>query len=156
MARPALDPAEMVDFDLDDDARRILRRGLNEWGGPARCTEEMAAAMGFASVVDLFSEGDRIGDAIRDHRPLARYDWARALLATEIVFASDYLGAGVDWSIVTGFSDVDTVDALRRIQRVLNRSQLPLIGTAPTNTPRALSDARRASHPSDERGSTGH
>lgn len=111
--------------------------------------------MGFASVVDLFSEGKRIGDAIRDHRPLARRDWARALLATEIVFASSYMGAGLDWSIVTGFSDVDTVEALRRIQRVLSRSQLPLVGTAPTNTPLALFNARRAGQPSDERGSPG-
>src|SRR5687768_509166 len=49
--------------------------------------------------------------------------------------ARDPADAGVDWSTVTGFSDVDTLDAMRRIQRVLSRSQLPLIGTAPTNTP---------------------
>jgi hypothetical protein len=49
MPRRDVDPEEVVDFDLDDDARRILHRGLVEWRGPARCTEEMAAAVRYAA-----------------------------------------------------------------------------------------------------------
>lgn len=38
---------------------------------------------------------------------------------TEVVFASDVVGAGVEWEIVTRFSDEGTIQALRRIQRKL-------------------------------------
>jgi hypothetical protein len=81
----------------------------------------MAIAMGFASVDDLLVQGRRLGAAIQDGEPLTPTDWRRALLATEDVFASDVVGSGLDWSITTGFSDVETIGLLRSTQRKMPR-----------------------------------
>jgi hypothetical protein len=105
--------------DLTDDERSVLDRGLVEWGGPADCTEAMAIAMGFESVANLWEEADRITDDLAAKRPMTRKDWTRALLATEIVFASDVLGSGVEWPITTGLDDAETLATLRVLQRKL-------------------------------------
>lgn len=39
------------------------------------------------------------------------------LLATEIVFASDVIGAGLDWIHTTGLSDGESIALLRSVQR---------------------------------------
>jgi hypothetical protein len=41
----------------------------------------------------------RLKPLVLGGQPLSRRDWRRALIATEIVFASDVFGAGWDWSI---------------------------------------------------------
>ena len=46
---------EFTVSDLTDEERHVLARGLAEWGGPARCTDALAAAMDFAS--DVFGSG---------------------------------------------------------------------------------------------------
>ncbi|MCP2048974.1 UNVERIFIED_ORG: hypothetical protein J3D58_003046 [Paenarthrobacter nicotinovorans] len=86
-----------VQFDLDENEREVLRRALMEWAGPAAPTEAMAVAMGFRDVADLFAEGERIAAFIQAGRSLTKGDWRRALLATEIVFASNTVGAGLVW-----------------------------------------------------------
>lgn len=43
------------------------------------------------------------------------------LIATEIVFASDVVGAGLDWPIVTGLRDDQTIALLRGLQRKMPR-----------------------------------
>ena len=106
-------------FDLTDDEQELLWRGLLEWGGPASPTKSMAVAMGFRDVSDLLKEGSRIRKDIRERRPLTYSDWRRALLATEIVFASDVVGSGVEWSTTTGLEDEETMRMLRSIQRKL-------------------------------------
>lgn len=111
------DPSLPIQFRLSTEERALLRAGLDEWGGPARCTEEFARAMGFDGVDDLFASGDRIGDAIVAGDALSRTDWTRALLATEIVFASNVVGSGRDWQTTTGFADEETLPMLRSLQR---------------------------------------
>lgn len=108
-----------VPFNLTDDERELLWRGLLEWGGPASPTNAMAAAMGFRDVSDLHKEGSRLRADISERRPLTYADWRRALLATEIVFASDVVGSGVEWSTTTGLQDEETIRMLRSIQRKL-------------------------------------
>jgi hypothetical protein len=98
----------------------------SEWGGPAACTDAMARAMGFGSVRDLFDESERLLAALRTRRPLSRWDWTRTLLATEIVFASDVVGSGVEWTITTGLDDVRTLQALRELQRKLVKARTPV------------------------------
>ena len=105
-----------VQVDLIDDERHLLRCGLSEWGGPARCTEAMAVALGFHGTDDLYREGHVLWERLGRHEPLSQRDWARTLLATEVVFASDVLGAGCDWSITTGLSDERTIALLRSVQ----------------------------------------
>lgn len=58
-------------------------------------------------------------DALRDGRPLTAEDLRRALVATEMVFASDVHGAGTEGETVTGWTDEETVRVLRSMQRTL-------------------------------------
>lgn len=75
---------DVIEVELTDTESFVLRSGLIDWGGPARCTEEMARALGFSSVGDLFAETDRLTTALADGTALSRLDWARVLLATEV------------------------------------------------------------------------
>lgn len=75
--------------------------------------------MGFNDVADLVESGDRIAAQIEAEDALPPFDWTRALLATEIVFASDVLGSGIDWSITSGRQDDETMATLRGLQRKL-------------------------------------
>ena len=84
----------------------MLRYGLGEWGGPARCAEELAVAMRFSSISDLFAESDRIVVALEDSLPMRH----------------------IDWEIVTTIPDFATVTTIRGLQRHLVVS--PLIGKA--------------------------
>lgn len=131
------DPSVPVQLRLSDDERNVLRYGLREWGGPANCTEELAVAMGFLGIEDLFREGDRIAQGISAGQPQTRTDWTRALLATEIVFSSRVMGAAGDWSIVTGLDDVETFRLLRSLQRkfmVTGGVVGTVFGTRPTRS----------------------
>lgn len=111
----------------------LLWRGLLEWSGPARPSDAMAVAIGFLSVDDLLYEGSRIGEVIRAGGSLSKTDWRRALLATEIVFASNTVGAGLDWSITTGFQDDETIEILRSIQRKLLGSRYWILDSLTTS-----------------------
>ncbi|KAA8882042.1 hypothetical protein F3087_38960 [Nocardia colli] len=117
-----MEAKDLVAVDLSDDEREILRRGLGEWGGPARSTEALAVAMGFASVADLYEQGRRLRAALNSKEPLSAADWRRALVATEFVFASNVFGSGVDWQITTGIRDEETIRILRGLQRKLGRA----------------------------------
>lgn len=100
-----VNPNDVVAVQLTDQERYVLGSGLVEWGGPARCTEELAIAMGFRSVADLFTESDRLIRLLEEGGPMSAFDWARMHLATEIVFASDVVGSGADWVHTVGISD---------------------------------------------------
>ena|SRR5438105_2822021 len=110
---------DLIALDLTDDESAVLRAGLDAWGGPARATQEIAVAIGFRDNADLLAEGDRIRIALETRQPLSPLDWARAVLATEIAFASQLVGSGEDWEITTGFSDANTIRILRQMQRNL-------------------------------------
>ena len=113
---------DLLPVQLTAEERRVLRCGITEWGGPASCTEEFARAMGFESVADLRQHSPRLRDAVEAGEPLTRTDWRRVALMTEVVFASDEVGSGLDWAITTGMSDEETIRLLRDIQRKLNRA----------------------------------
>lgn len=59
---------------LSGEEIELLARALGEWRGPARCSGEMAVAMGFESIDDLLIRGKRISAALRDDEPLAPAD----------------------------------------------------------------------------------
>lgn len=117
---------------LADEEVKLLHRALAEWGGPARCSAQLAVGMGFTDERDLLDQCDRLRSALADDLPLTQLDWARVLLAAEIVFVSDLMGSGVDWSTTTGLSDESTIRTLRSIQRKLVRTVRPYYGTTPT------------------------
>jgi hypothetical protein len=119
---------DLVTFELSDDERLLLWCGLHEWAGPARCTEELARAMGFESVANLLDESGRLMDAIQRGGALRRLDWCRILVATEIVFVSATFGSGHDWSVTTGIRDEQSLSTLRALQRRMTREVRGLIG----------------------------
>ena len=88
-------------------------------GYPARPTKELAVALGFADVLDFYRVTRRLEEVLRERTDLSSREAVRALVATEIAFVSDFFGAGVEWSIVTGLSDEETISILRRLQRKL-------------------------------------
>ncbi|WP_406284128.1 hypothetical protein [Embleya sp. NBC_00896] len=110
----------------------LLRRALLEWGGPARCSDQLAVGMGFTDAQDLLDQCRRLRAALGDDVPLKAVDWARTLLATEIVFVSDLAGSGVEWSTTTGLADEATIRALRQIQRKLATTVSPYYGKHPS------------------------
>ena len=119
---------ERINFDLTDEERFVLRKGISEWAGPARCTEELAVAMGFESVQDLWANSRRHRDAVHAKQPMSRTDWCRLVLATEIVFASGVVGSGGDWRYTVGIDDADTIRVLRGLQRKVARELRPHLG----------------------------
>jgi hypothetical protein len=120
------DADELVSVDLTAEQVQLLDRGLVEWGGPARCTDAMAVAMGFTSVQNLFAESERILAELNARRPLSRWDWSRTLIATEIVFASDIMGTGSEWPDTTGLDDVRSFQVLREVQHRLVGALVPI------------------------------
>ena len=110
----------------------LLRRSLLAWGGPARCSVPLAVGMGFLDAQDLLDQCRVLNLALGEDAPLKAADWARALLATEIVFASDLAGSGVEWSTTTGFTDEATIRTLRSIQRKLASTVRPYYGRPPS------------------------
>jgi hypothetical protein len=114
---------ELIAVDLTPGEQDLLARGLAQWGGPASPTDELARAMGFQGTDDLRrGKGHQLRDALRLDQRLTPEDWRRTLLATEIVFASDVVGAGTDWPITTGLSDAETITAVRATQKKIGRA----------------------------------
>jgi hypothetical protein len=105
-----------IAIQLDQQEIELLRSGLAEWGGPANATPELAVAMGFAGVEDLEVQARRLREALKDSIPLVAADWTRVLAATEVAFASNVLGSGLDWSSTVGLSDEATIRLLRKLQ----------------------------------------
>jgi hypothetical protein len=105
--------------DLTEDERRLLNRGLFGWRDGSYLTDALAVAMGFENVADFDVQSGRIADALHDRQPLSGWDWVRTLLATEISFASDVMGLGVEWDTITGLDDAASLLVLRGLQRKL-------------------------------------
>ncbi|SOB88473.1 hypothetical protein [Streptomyces sp. 1331.2] len=128
MSEQAVRPSKL----LSEGEVRLLRRALGEWDGPARCSDQLAIGMGFADAENLRDQCHVLRDALGDDVPLKPVDWARTLLATEIVFVSDLAGSGVEWPTTTGISDEATLRILRAIQRKLARTVSPYYGKHPS------------------------
>ena len=127
MTEGAVSASEVLAADEID----LLRRSLGEWGGPAHCSDQLAVGMGFSGVQGLLGHCRRLRAALTDDAPLAAADWARILLASEIVFVSDLAGSGVEWQTTTGRSDEATIRTLRSIQRKLAKVVRGYYGRSP-------------------------
>ncbi|QIK62860.1 hypothetical protein G7068_06340 [Leucobacter viscericola] len=95
----------------------MLRQGVIQWGGPARCTDDVARVIGYSSSREFYEDQDRLVDLVSSQKCIEDLDFRRLVLATEIVFVSDLLGAGVEWETVSGLSDEETLTMLREMQR---------------------------------------
>jgi hypothetical protein len=123
------DDTEAVFVELTDAETRLLRAGLLEWSGPARPTEELAAAMGYGSVEGLYAETKRLRGSVENQQPLSPLDWTKLLAAVEIAFGSDVFGSGYEWMTTTGLDDYETLRTLRALQGKLVRFHGPAVGT---------------------------
>lgn len=128
---------------LTAEERTFLRHGVVEWWGPARCTDAFAVAMGFQSREHLHDDIARLRDALDAEMPMLPEDWRRLLLAVEVVFVSDVVGSGLDWSVTTGFPDGDSIALLRGIQRKMPRWRSSFQFTTPEEGQTTVLDAER-------------
>jgi hypothetical protein len=112
-----MSPEDRMSVYLTDDERRLLLAGLMEFGGPAAGAPALAPLVGAASVDEFFQLTDRLSEAIKSDAPLSDLDWARALVLTEICWASDILGAASEFS--SNMSDELALATLRSLQRKL-------------------------------------
>lgn len=108
---------ELAQVDLTEVERRLLLAGLMEYGGPAPGAVALAPLVGVNGIEAFFELTDRLSAAIENGRPLSDLDWARALVLTEICWASDLLGAASDFG--TNMPDELALPALRSLQRKL-------------------------------------
>lgn len=104
---------------LDDRERRFVYRALHDWDGPAYPTDAFAVAMGFGSAATMPSECERLWERIDAGESLDAQDWRRVMVTAEVAFASDVVGVGIDWEIVSPFSDEESIAILRGLQRKL-------------------------------------
>ncbi len=118
---------QKIAIDLTEDERSVLYQGLGQWGGPAKGTEAMAIAIGFSGLSNLYTDGHRIAVDIRGRHPLTIPEWRRAVLATEVMFASEVIGAGLEWHGVTGWDDVTTLRLLRALQLKVLKATAPIL-----------------------------
>lgn len=116
---------EIVDRGLSIEERELLWEGLHQWGGPARPTDALARVLGFSSADRMHREMDPIRERLKAGEPLTKHDWERALVATEICFASNFYGAGNTWEIASGWDDERTLRVLRAIQGKLAGFRAP-------------------------------
>jgi hypothetical protein len=117
---------ELVVIDLTDDERLLMFHGLNEFLGPARGAPLLTPLLGLSSVENFYTLVRRLREAMRNHESLSNLDWERALLLTEISWASAVLGAGLDFA--TNFRDEEAAPLLRSIQyKVSNYERFRLL-----------------------------
>ncbi|GAA4586840.1 hypothetical protein GCM10023107_03950 [Actinoplanes octamycinicus] len=69
----------------------------------------------------------RVADALDADAALSRADLERALLATELAFASSTLGHAARWPHTTGFPDRDAITVLRAIQEQFRHDTPPAV-----------------------------
>ena len=125
-----VDPTKPVPVVLTGFEREVISRGLYEWLGPGRPTEEMARAMGFAGSVAMEEDAARLALWVESEVPMSPTDWVRALLAAQIAFISSWMGSGHSWEIDTALSEHPSLDALRsaelKITQVIKTSHVVL------------------------------
>jgi hypothetical protein len=108
---------EPVGVELSDDERQLLLTGLMEYGGPGAGATVLAPLVGAQGLDEFFELTDRLSASIRGGEPLSGLDWTRALVLTEICWASDVLGAASEFG--SNMSDERALAALRSLQRKL-------------------------------------
>jgi hypothetical protein len=117
----------LVTIDLTDDERLLMVLALNEYFGAAqRGWPLLIPLLGLSSTDEFRALLHQLMEAIEDKKPLSDLDWARALLLTEIGWASQVLGAGIDFA--TNVRDEKAAPLLRSIQyKVSNYERFALL-----------------------------
>jgi hypothetical protein len=108
--------SELVAVDLTDREREFIQQALQQWGWSASDAPFPFQVLGLSSWEEFGKLTVRLQHAIANSERLTNLDWARVLFLTEITWASDLVGAGLDFATVTGFSDAEATTLLRGLQ----------------------------------------
>jgi hypothetical protein len=109
--------SDLVAVDLTEREREFIQQALEQWALSAADVPFPFQVLGLSTWEEFGGLTLRLRRAITDGEPLEDLDWARVLFLTEITWASDLVGAGLDFATVTGFSDTEAVSLLRGLQR---------------------------------------
>jgi len=108
---------------LSREQKRFLDSALSMWGGIAADQPPPIQALGYTSKADFDANLARLRDQLgRDKPDLSTLDWSRIQFLAEISWASDMFGAGVEFELVSPFTDPEALVLLRSIQRALVRT----------------------------------
>jgi hypothetical protein len=114
--------SELVTIDLTDAERRLMYLAINEYSGLAKYGKPLLAPLFGASTIDEFDATlHQLRSAVENSEPLSDLDWARALLLTEISWASDLLGAGTEFE--TNIDDDTALPLLRSLQYKISNAK---------------------------------
>ncbi|MBW0013411.1 MAG: hypothetical protein JO059_09625 [Mycobacterium sp.] len=109
--------SELVAVDLTQDERDFIRQALQQWESSAAGQPFPFQVLGLSTWGEFGEQTLRLERAITGCQPLTDLDWARVLFLTEVTWASDLIGSGLDFDVVTSFSDTEAVSLLRGLQR---------------------------------------
>jgi hypothetical protein len=109
--------SELVAVELTERERQFIQQALQQWGLSASDAPFPFQLLGLSSWDEFDELTVRLQRAVENAEPLSNLDWARVLFLTEITWASDLVGAALDFATVTGFSDTEAVSLLRGLQR---------------------------------------
>ena len=111
------DSSELVAVELTDDERDFIQQTLEQWALSAASKPFPFQVLGLSTWEEFGNLTGRLEHAVTDGEPMTDLDWARVLFLTEITWASMLIGSGLDFAIVTRFSDSEAVSLLRGLQR---------------------------------------
>jgi hypothetical protein len=140
------DSSELVAVDLTEDERDFIQQTLEEWEATAADKPFPFQVLGLSTWEDFGRLTFRLERAVADGQPLTDLDWARVLFLTEVTFASSLIGSGLDFDIVTRFSDSEGISVLRGLQRKigsLDRAQLLFPNGGRTRTAAEIEEIER-------------
>jgi hypothetical protein len=111
-------------IELTDDEQRFLKWGMAAWHGACHPPLLMRQALGFREYADIFPWTDEKLHSIGPVTEMSRADWTKLMTLAEIGFASDTIGAGREWSVVSGMPDREALPLMRAIQAKLRHVML--------------------------------
>lgn len=113
---------------LSGEQKRFLVSALSMWGGVASGHPPPIEALGYASKADFDADVARLCDQLGLDKPdLSTVDWSRIQFLAEISWASDLFGAGVEFEMVSPFTDPEALTLLRSVQRALVHTVKPVL-----------------------------
>lgn len=111
------DSSGLVAVELSEDERDFVQHALYQWQFSATGRPFPLQVLGLSTWDEFDELTGRLSYAVIGGEALTDLDWARVLYLTECAWASDLVGAALDFATVTGFSDSEAVVLLRGLQR---------------------------------------
>jgi hypothetical protein len=113
-------PTELIAIQLTDDERDFVEQTLEQWSLSAASTPFPFQVLGLSTWDEFGALTYRLERAAVEGAALTNLDWARLLFLTEVTFASDLIGSGVEHTLMTRFSDAEAINVLRGLQRKIS------------------------------------